>query len=235
MSKKNTDNKITKSNIHDEYLFYYEKYQKKYGNKALVLMPVGSFHEAYATDNRGPDLFKLSEILNIVCTRKDKSVEQIDEKNPYMLGFPSVALSKFLKILIDNKFTVIVIDQTTLPPKPQREITGIYSPSTFIDGNSIENKYLMIIYIEINRAINSTKNNISIGMCAIDSSTATVNYYESHSSGLIDENDAIDETQRYYHYFRPAELIVYEIDNTIKEDDKLIDKDKNKKNMVIKL
>ncbi len=177
-------------------------------------MQVGSFHECYSTESIGPNLFKLSELLNIVCTRKDKSVDKIDEKNPYMLGFPSVALSKFLKILIDNQFTVIVIDQTTPAPNPLRQVTGIYSPSTFIDNVSIESKYLMIMYIEINQALNSTKNNISIGMCSIDSSTGSVNYYESHGSGLIDENEALEEAQRYYHYFRPAELIVYEIDNT---------------------
>jgi DNA mismatch repair protein MutS len=203
-----------KSNIHDEYLAYHEKFQNKYGDKSLVLMQVGSFFEAYSTESRGFDLFKLSELLNIVCTRKDKSINEISEKNPYMLGFPSVALSKFLKILIDNQFTVIVIEQISAPPNPQRGITGIYSPSTFIDNVSIESKYLMVLYIEINQALNSTKNNISIGMCSIDSSTGTVNYYESHGAGLLDENEALEEAQRYYHFYRPAELIVYEIDNT---------------------
>lgn len=214
MSKEDKKTKITKGNIHDEYLGYHEKFKNKYGDKSLVLMQVGSFHECYSTDQRGPNLFKLSELLNIVCTRKDKSVDKIDEKNPYMLGFPSVALSKFLKILIDNQFTVVVIDQITVAPNPTRGITGIYSPSTFIDNVSIDSKYLMIMYIEINQALNSTKNNISIGMCSIDSATGTVNYYESHGTGIIDENEALEEAQRYYHYFRPAELIVYEIDNT---------------------
>ena len=59
-----------------------------------------------------------------------------------MLGFPSVSLSKFLKILIDNKFTVIVIDQTTPPPNPRRSVTGVYSPSTFIENTSIDNTTL---------------------------------------------------------------------------------------------
>lgn len=214
--------KITKGNIHDEYLGYHEKFKNKYGSKSLVLMQVGSFHEAYSTNVRGPDLFKLSELLNIVCTRKDKSVDIIDEKNPFMLGFPSVALSKFLKILVDNQYTVIVIDQTSPPPKPTRSITGIYSPSTFIDNVSIDSKYLMIMYIELNQALNSTKNNISIGMCSIDSSTGTVSYYETHSSGLVDENESIEEAQRYYHFYRPAELIVYEINNTKQSNSKKI-------------
>ena len=222
--------KMTKGNIHDEYLAYHEKYQKIYNEKSVVLMQVGSFHECYSTETRGPNLSKLSELLNIVCTRKDKSVNKIDEKNPYMLGFPTVSLSKFLKILVDNSFTVIVVDQTTPPPSPLREVTGVYSPSTFIDNLSIDSKYLMIIYIEINQAINSVKNNISIGMCAIDTATATVNYYEAHGTGLIDENEALEEAQRYYHYFRPVELIVYEIDNS-----KIVSKEQTKKKIINKI
>ena len=207
-------------NIHDEYLAYHERFEKKYGKGvSIVLMQVGSFHEAYATSERGPDLFKLSDLLNIVCTRKDKSVETIDEKNPYMLGFPTAALQKFLKILVDNKYIVIVIDQTTLPPNPAREITGIYSDATFLDGNVVDSKYIMLLFIEINSLINNqkvdkTKNNISIGMISIEVSTGYINYYETHGTGIINENEALEECQRYYHYFRPAELIFYLIDNT---------------------
>ncbi len=212
--KKEDKQTKTKINIHEEYWVYHEKYKGKYGPKTVVLMQVGSFHECYSTDTQGPNLFNLSELLNIVCTRKDKSINTVDEKNPYMLGFPSVALSKFLKILIDNQYTVIVIDQTTPPPNPLREVTGIYSPSTFIENVGVDNRYLMSLYIEINTALNSTKSNISVGMCAVDSSTGQVHYYESHGSGIIDENEALEEAQRFYHYYRPVELLVYQINNT---------------------
>ncbi len=212
---KQTKNKI---NIHEEYWIYHDKYKGKYGQKTVVLMQVGSFHECYSTDTQGPNLFQLSELLNIVCTRKDKTVNTIDEKNPYMLGFPSVALSKFLKILIDNQYTVIVIDQTTPPPNPLREVTGIYSPSTFIENVGVDNRYLMSLYIEINNALNSNKSNISVGMCAVDTSTGQVHYYEAHGSGIIDENEALEEAQRFYHYYRPVELLVYQINNTNSTD-----------------
>jgi DNA mismatch repair protein MutS len=207
-------NKQPKMNIHEEYWQYHEKYQGKYGSKVVVLMAVGSFHEAYSTNERGPNLFQLSDLLNIVVTRKDKSISVIDEKNPYMLGFPSHSISKFLKILIDNSYTVVVIDQVTPPPNPARAVTGVYSPGTFIDTVTVENKYLMILYIEVNTSLNSTKSNISIGMSAVDTSTGQVIYYESHGSGIIDENESLEEAQRFYHYFRPIELIVYQIDNT---------------------
>ena len=36
--------------IVDDYLDYQYTYQKKYGDKTIVLMQVGSFFEAYAID-----------------------------------------------------------------------------------------------------------------------------------------------------------------------------------------
>ena len=206
--------------IYIEYILQHERYEKKYGkNKTIVLMQVGSFHEAYATNERGPNLFAISDLLNIVCTRKDKSVDIISDKNPYMLGFPSIALQKFMKILIDNKYTVIIIDQTTPPPNPTREVTGIYSPSTYIESvNPTDNKCLMTILIETHGK------SMSIGMNCIDISTGYVNYYETHGSGLIEENDALNESQRYYHFFRPIELIVYMLDKEDKEVEQIISK-----------
>lgn len=212
LPKKNSNEKI---NIHEEYLQIYEKHVAKYGEKTIVLMQVGSFHECYSTETRGPNLFQISDLLNIVCTRKDKSISKIDEKNPFMLGFTSVAIQKYLKILIDNQFTVVVIDQVTPAPDPKRAITGIYSPSTFIDNVSIENKYLMTLYFETNSALNSSKSNVSVGMSAVDTSTGQVYWYESHGSGLVNENESWEEAQRFYHHFRPVELIVYQINNIL--------------------
>lgn len=216
VNKRQTSDKTDspKMNIHEEYLQYHSKYTKKYGSKTIILMQVGSFHECYSTETRGLNLFAISELLNIVCTRKDKSIDIIDETNPYMLGFPSVALNKFLKILIDNQFTVVVIDQVTPAPDPKREITGIYSPSTYVENITTETKYLMTIFIEINNSLSSTKQNISIGMSACDITTAQVFWYEAESNGLINENEAWEETQRFYHYFRPVELVIYQIDKT---------------------
>lgn len=220
---KQTKNKSTTQqiNIHEEYLQYHEKYIGKYGPKTIVLMQVGSFYECYSTETRGPNLFELSEVLNIICTRKDKSITTINEKNPYMLGFNCAATNKFLKLLIDNNYTVVTVDQVSPPPKPKREVTNIFSPSTYIDNITIENKYLMILYFETNSAINSTKSNISVGMCAVDSTLGDVYWYESHGSGILNENEAWEEAQRFYHHYRPIELIIYQIDNTNSENQSL--------------
>jgi DNA mismatch repair protein MutS len=215
MKKVNKHTNNTKISIYEEYLQYHEKYIAKYGQKSIVLIQIGGFFEAYSTLIRGPDLFKISEILNIVVTRKNKSINTIDEKNPYMLGYNCLSGSnKFIKLLIDAGYTVILIEQVTPPPEPKRQVTNIFSPSTYIDNVSNENKYLMVLYFETNNSINSSKPNISVGMCATDSSTGDVFWYETHGSGLMNENESWEEAQRFYHFYRPVELIIYNINNT---------------------
>ena len=92
----------------------------------------------------------MSELLNIVVTKKNKSIEKVSLKNPYLMGFPSVALEKFLNILLDNNFTVVIIDQVTPPPKPKREVTGIYSPGTYINNLSTDSDSNFILSIFVN-------------------------------------------------------------------------------------
>ena len=121
----------SKANIIEEYFRLYESYSRKYGNNNTILfLQVGSFHEAYQTLTQGFNLQKVSDILNIIVSKKNKSIIEVNNKNPYMLGFPSSALNKFLKILIDNGYTIVIGDQITPPPNPNRAITGVYSPGT---------------------------------------------------------------------------------------------------------
>ena len=122
--------------IYEQYITYYKKYTKQYGSKGLVLMQVGSFYEMYGTETQGPNLKEIADILNTVCTRKDKSIKEVSMTNPYLVGFPMVATDKFVSLLIKNGYTLIMVDQVTPPPEPRREVTNIYSPSTYIGTNN---------------------------------------------------------------------------------------------------
>ena len=62
--------------ITERYIYEFNKYKKQYGDKALVLMQVGSFYEMYSTDTIGPDLKNIADILNTVCTKKDIRIIQ---------------------------------------------------------------------------------------------------------------------------------------------------------------
>jgi DNA mismatch repair protein MutS len=204
-----------KDSITDIYLDYHDKYIKKYGDDTLILMQVGGFFECYSLATRGPNLKKISDLLNIICTKKNKS----DSNSPYMLGFPLHALSKYLKVLIDNDYTTILIEQTSPPPNPKREITGIYSKGTYIghvdtpDANNI-----MSIYIE---EINDFKTNIPllcIGISVIDLSTGKNILYETYST-ITDKKYSLDETVKFINSYNPREIILNIHNKTITDNE----------------
>lgn len=228
-NKKSSDNKI--STI-QEYLNYHNKYNKIY-EKSVVLIQVGGFYEMYSTDHEGPAIYELCQLLNITASKKKS------KNNPLMIGFPTHAVTKFMKILLDDSFTVIIVDQKknnvisknkkgkeTSKIEVTREVSGIYSPSTYVETIDTSNKYLATFYIEVNSSLNGTKNNYSIGMCSVDLTIGELFYHESHDNSVIDENIAIEEANRFYHYYRPVEMIVYLINNTknIIELDRILDK-----------
>ena len=85
---------------------------------------VGSFYELYAVSlddlQIGPDLYALSDILNVCVTRKDKKKPH-SISNVLMLGFPDHSVAKFKKILLDEGYTIVIVDQVT-PPLIHAEI-----------------------------------------------------------------------------------------------------------------
>ena len=206
--KKNKNSKKTYSITH-EYIEYHNKHAKKYGNEySLVLMQVGSFYEAYSTNDEGPDLFAISDLLDIIKTVKDKKNPTIDISNPHMLGFPIVAIEKFLPILINNNYTIMIIDQVTPPPKPERKITGIYSKGNYLSTSyTSDSNYTICVYIE-EIPQKKTKPLLCIGMSAIDLTTGKtiVNEEISH---INDNKLALDECNRFITSYNPKEIIIY--------------------------
>jgi DNA mismatch repair ATPase MutS len=197
-------------NIHSIYLDMQEQYTNRYGEKTLVLMQIGGFHEAYGTKTRGHDLFKIGSMLNMICTKKNKEIDEISEECPYMLGFPSIAKHKYIKILVDNGFTVIIVDQTSPPPKPKREVTGIYSPGTYIDTTADTN-YMISFFIEEEQS----KGQIMpcIGMTALDITTGDLCVNEAYASEG-DATYAFTEALRFIHIYNPKEIVIYHKQNT---------------------
>ena len=198
-----------KKSIIEEYLLLQEKYSKIYNkDKTIVLMQVGGFHEAYATDKRGYNLHKLSEILNTIVSKKNKKNPDLSEKNPYMLGFPLVATPKYVQILVNNDFHVIKIDQVTNPPNPKRAVTGIYSPGTYIDDiNSHDSKNILSIFIEEIKQLNNSYI-LYIGLSIVDLSVGNSIIHETFAT-KDDDKYALDETLKFIYNFNPSETVIY--------------------------
>lgn len=192
-----------------DYFTNHHKYTKIYGSKSILLMQVGHFHEAYQTDSEGPDLDKISDITGVIKTKKNKSVKEATRKSPYMLGFPSFVLQKYIKLLIDENYSVIIFDQFDLPDtnKKTRKLVGVYSKGTYIDELKSDANFMMSIYIEENEDYKYKNMIICSGISLIDLSTGKI-YINEFFSTKNDDKYSLDDTVKLINSYDPSEILL---------------------------
>jgi DNA mismatch repair protein MutS len=188
-----------------DYFKIHNCYSNIYGkDKTIILMQVGSFHEAYCNDNNGLDLVTLSQKLDVVCTKKNGNKE-LSDSNPRMMGFPIHVTHNFIEKLINLNFTVVLIDQTSEPPEPKREITGIYSPATYLEKNNSKNCNLVSIVIDKTKT--KTSDQLCIGLSSYDLATGNGYIFETYSNSN-DQLFALDEALRFLEVVKPREVLL---------------------------
>lgn len=132
----------------ESYYVYQEEIEKKYGVHSVIMMMVGSFYEVYEYDKIGRAT-TISSLLNITLTKKDKKKES-SKTNPYMCGFPSHSLKKFVEILVKKyDYTVGIVDQSDgdVGKLKQRELAKVYSPCIPFEFDfEMEDNYMMDTY-----------------------------------------------------------------------------------------
>ena len=199
--------------IIDDYIFYTKEYKQKYGDKTIVLMQVGSFFELYSIfDDTDNELYKIADICNITISKKNKTILEVSNRNPLMAGFPLYTINKYQNILLQNNYTIVMIEQVSEPPNPDRKVTEVLSPGMNINCNTKKNNYLMSIYYE------KINNLLVVGLSFIDISTGKCYIYEIGSSK--DDIDLVNnEVFRLIINYNPCE-IVFLSDNTLNEHDK---------------
>ena len=116
-----------------DYFSLHDTHTAEYGNKTVVLMQKGTFFNAFSTDTKGPDLKEISSLLNIQLTKVNKSIETTDEKNPYMLGFQTQSIRKFIRLFAEGGYAVpIYVERDPgMKKKIVREKIGVITPSTY--------------------------------------------------------------------------------------------------------
>lgn len=189
--------------FYEQYFNYQTEYSLKYGlDKTIVFIQKGDFYEAYATSDKGYNMFELSELLNITLTKTDKSKE-LSIKNPYCIGFPKIALQKYLYILTNGNYTVTIVDQYNdgiLKKDICRKVSGIYSPGTYSDSTyNTESTNLLSLYIEEEKQLDNSIA-YAIGISVIDLSTGKNVVYEIYNS--------LDEVLRFINIYEPKEIII---------------------------
>ena len=117
----------------ESYFDFYFKSVEKYGLNTIVLMQKGDFYEIYGVDNEKEkigDMKKITSLLNIAKSYSDKYKSNRNTRaNPEMSGFPLHSYSKYLQILLNAKYNVVMVEQTSPPPNTKREITRRHRPA----------------------------------------------------------------------------------------------------------
>ena len=191
------------SPIFKEYVSYVTKYKQKYGEETVVLMQVGSFYEIYAILNDKEQLGETNiyhicqNLMNIAVAKKTNKV--------LMGGFQLPYSSKFIKLLIKNNYRVVLVHQVSEPPNPERKVTEIISPGTYIDDhsngfNNESNNFMMSVYIE-----KISESFIAVGVSIIDISTGKNYVYQIGEN--LDTNFWKDELNRLINYYTPKEFL----------------------------
>ena len=196
-----------------DYFEIHDYYSNIYGQgRTIILMQVGSFHEAYCTDENGLDLVDLAQQIDVCCTKKNGNIP-LSKTNPRMLGFPISVTRNFIDKLIELSYTIVLIDQVTEPPTPKRKVTGIFSPATHIEKTT--NKTLYIVSIVLDKIKDKGSNQLCIGLSAYDLSTGFGSFYETYSKS----NDillGLDNALRFLENYPPREVI---LENNLENSD----------------
>ena len=195
----------------DDYLKEQSHFSNKYGERTIVLMQVGHFYECYGVDNleeqsNSANLYRLSDILDIQLTRKNKNIKESSRKNPLMIGVNIYSIDKYIQMLLNNNYTSILIEQVSDPPYVERKVTNIYSPGTNVQYNLRgQTNNLMCVYIESNKSLHSASDTMCIGISTIDLSTGKNIVYELYSNEN-DKNYGLDEIFRFIQTYDPKEI-----------------------------
>ena len=200
----------------NEYLEYQLNAEKKYGKDTIVFYENGSFYEIYGVDNELECIGqpkRVSEILNIAMTRKNKKIIENSRKNPLLVGVPVAHAEKHIKALITSGMTIVYVEQTTTPPNPERRLTRVQSPSTYIsDEYKTVDNYVLSIYFEIVRN-KIGKTNLIAGLSAFDLTVGTGIFYQIQS--LNNDYEVVyEDIFRFMESIDPKEVII-NIENAI--------------------
>lgn len=195
--------------LYNEYEGYVLKYIDEYGKDTVVLYRCGSFYEIYSIDDGLVNIKSLSELLNIQMSKRNKSIPEVSRQNCLMAGFPAYTLQKFVNILVNENYTVVIVDQISEPPKPKRAVTAVISPGTDLSTMTAPDaNNLIVLYFEENIDFRTKHKLLSIGISVIDLTTGVCKVLET-SSNSSDYTYALDEAYRIINIENPREVVLF--------------------------
>lgn len=206
--------------ISSEYFKYYKKYVDEYGEKVCVLMQIGSFYEMLmleTPEKKIGNVIDIANILNIQVTKRNKNLDHVSN-NPFMAGFPKVSVNKYLPLLLENNYTVILIDQNEEKKngKVTRFVSSIYSSSIQpidLDNFKDEGNDLTSIIIEVIENKNHNKKLKNSFLCSLLNLNLTTNSFEIYEYSENCLNLLLDKTYKIFSRYKNTEVLINVIYN----------------------
>lgn len=199
-------------NLIEQYFELQEEFEKKFGPNTIIMMQVGDFFEFYGVDNKEMkigDMNRLSEITNLTLSRRNKNILENSRENAQMCGFPQASLKKYLNILLQHNYTVVLIEQTADHANTTREITAIHSPGTYIDEvQNADPNNIMSIYIEDDICYKTGQATYLVGLSSIDLSTGECTVYQK-TKVEYDKCAIFEDMYRFMESYNPKEIILH--------------------------
>lgn len=209
----------------EQYIEVHNKYAAQYG-KVCILYQCGAFFEVYGKEERGGsggelvkklgDIYAIAAVLGLVVGVKGTKGSTKDN-DWLMTGFNPVYADKYVPMLVENAYTVVLIEQLNVGAKPKRALTRIISSATYMEDMTLgtssiggsastkgkNNKVLMSAYMEFTRHGNYV---LAVSMAALDVSLGESVLYTVYSR---DKELCMDECFRFIHSMGPVEMMFY--------------------------
>lgn len=213
----------------DTYFKHVEFYEKKYGEKTVVLIQVGAFFEVYGKKHKTiENIFgsKITEFCNICdLNMSEKAKVTVSEKTTenktikcsiLMAGFRDFVCDKYIQKLNASGYTCVIFTQNEENPSAERELAQIITPGTyFIEDNNVSSNNIMVIslYHEKPSTYLKTDNKFHYGIANIDVLSGETMIFE-HDELFYNSLTTFDELENKYSVYKPNEvLVVYESKN----------------------
>jgi DNA mismatch repair protein MutS len=213
--------------LYDDYAAIAQRYKAQYGPRVLVAYEVGKFYEWYNCDrDLGCDVRGVCDLLNVQCTRKSKAVPDISRTNPLLGGVPVCAFPKYVPLLLEDDYTIVLVKQTSPPPDVRREVTEIMSRGTYvgsmIDGSIQRNDddnggggnttppsaVCMCLFLDWHvEGLAKDRHVLHAGCALSDVTTGACECHEINATGR-DLNFAHDEIYRHVQESLPSEVVL---------------------------
>lgn len=219
------DEKSTQLLAH-EYCRITAECRRLHGSRTVVLMQVGSFMQMYGLlnpDTGATEGSLLSECADVCGLGIGACNHFVGRHQALLAGFRDVQLDRYLRLLQDAGYVVVVYMQDPQTPGVRTQV-GVFSPGTYFPDTAAPNQLsnhttcIWIYYSPPHSLLGRRQPCLTIGMASLDIFTGESQLFQTCEEGYQRGNPCTyDEVERFLSIHQPSEIAV--VTNLPKEAD----------------